>query len=170
VAPTPPSSCASTAADARALADAVADSDPIAPLESRLGHVFTDRALLVRALTHASYAAEHPEAAVQEPLAFVGDAARGLVVAEHLLRAEPAAPVGRLTPSRAALVADDRLARWGEALELGPLLRLGRGADRTGGRTTPSILATTLEAVLGALYLDAGLPAVRRVVVGLAGW
>jgi ribonuclease-3 len=91
-------------------------------------------------------------------------------VAEHLLRAEPAAPVGRLTPQRAALVADEALARWAIALELGPLLRLGRGASQTGGRATPSILATTLEAVLGALYLDAGLAPVRAAVARLAGW
>jgi ribonuclease III len=91
-------------------------------------------------------------------------------VAEHLLRAEPAAPVGCLTPRRAALVADEALARWAVALELGPLLRLGRGAGQTGGRTIPSILATTLEAVLGALYLDAGLAPVRAAVARLAGW
>jgi ribonuclease-3 len=72
--------------------------------------------------------------------------------------------VGVLTPRRAALVADHALAGWAAALELGPLLRLGRGADQTGGRATASILATTLEAVLGALHLDAGLPAVRAVV------
>jgi ribonuclease-3 len=89
-------------------------------------------------------------------------------VAERLLAAEPGAPVGVLTPRRAALVADHGLARWAVALELGPLLRLGRGADQTGGRTTHSILATTLEAVLGALHLEAGLPAVRTLVERLA--
>jgi ribonuclease-3 len=91
-------------------------------------------------------------------------------VAEHLLGAEPAAPVGRLTPRRAALVADEALARWAVQLDLGPLLRLGRGAEQTGGRATPSILATTLEAVLGALYLDGGLRPVRQLTGRLAGW
>jgi transposase len=71
---------------------------------------------------------------------------------------------------RAGLVAGDALARWAAALELGALLRLGRGAEHEGGRQTASILATTLEAVLGALYLDAGLQAVRAVVGRLAGW
>jgi ribonuclease III len=108
--------------------------------------------------------AEHAEADSQDVLAFLGDAALGLVVAEHLVRVEPAAVVGRLTPRRAALVADEALARWAATLDLGPLLRLGRGAERTGGRTTASILATTLEAVLGALYLDGGLDAVHRAV------
>jgi ribonuclease-3 len=89
-------------------------------------------------------------------------------VAERLLAADPAAPVGVLTPRRAALVADPVLAGWAAALALGPLLRLGRGADQTGGRATPSILATALEAVVGALYLEAGLPAVRALVARLA--
>src|SRR5205085_3444825 len=113
------------------------------------GHAFADRELLIRALTHASYAAEHPPVTQQEALAFVGDAALSLVVAEHVFGAEPGAAVGRLTPLRAGLVADDTLARWALALELGPLLRLGRGAEQEGGRQTASILATTLEAVLG---------------------
>jgi ribonuclease III len=125
---------------------------------------------VLRALTHASYAAEHAGAEPQDALALLGDAALGLVVADQLLHAEPAATVGWLTTRRAALVADEALARWAEALELGPLLRLGRGAEQTGGRTTPSILATTLEAVVGALYLEAGLPAVRHAVAALAGW
>ena len=91
-------------------------------------------------------------------------------MAAHLLAAAPDAPVGRLTPQRAALVADGSLARWAAELDLGPLLRLGRGAEQTGGRATASILATTLEAILGALYLEGGLPAAGRVVAQLAGW
>jgi len=124
----------------------------------------------VRALTHASYANEHPPAPDQEPLAFVGDAAVGLVVAERLIALAPEAPVGVLTPERATVVSGANLARWAVALELGPLLRLGRGEDLTGGRERESILATTLEAVLGAVYLEAGLDGVRRIVARLAGW
>jgi ribonuclease-3 len=135
-----------------------------------MGHRFEDRDRLMRALTHASYAAEHPPAEHQLALAFLGDAVLALVVAEHLVHAEPDAGVGRLTAGRAGLVADEMLARWAMALELGPLLRLGRGAEQTGGRETASILATTLEALLGALYEEVGLAAVRRVVGGLAGW
>ena len=89
-------------------------------------------------------------------------------VAETYLDAASTTP---LHPrARAALVADETLAQWAAAFELGPLLRLGRGAEQTGGRETASILATTLEAVLGALYEEAGLGAVRRVVGGLSGW
>jgi ribonuclease-3 len=149
---------------------AIAANPDLAALETRLGHRFADRTLLTRALTHASYAAEHPPEEHQEPLAFVGDAALSLVVAEQLFAAAPAAAVGTLTPLRAAVVSDGALARWAVALDLGPVLRLGRGAEQEGGRETPSILATTLEAVLGALYLDAGLPAVQAVVARLPGW
>jgi len=139
----------------------------LAALERRLGHRFRDPSLVERALTHASYAHEHPPALDQEPLALIGDAALGLVVAERLVAEDTTAPVGVLTPRRAEIVAGANLARWATALELGALLRLGRGEDQTGGRARESILATTLEAVLGVLYLEQGLSAVRAVVARL---
>jgi ribonuclease-3 len=135
-----------------------------------LGHRFRDPGLLEQALTHASYANEHPPARHHEPLALLGDAALALIVAEHLMREDPEAPVGVLTVRRAALVSGANLARWAARVELGRLLRLGRGAERTGGRERESILATTLEALLGAIYLEAGLPAVRLAVSRLALW
>jgi ribonuclease-3 len=141
----------------------------LAALQQRLGHAFRAPALLERALTHASYANEHPPALDQEPLAFLGDAALGLVVAEHLIAEDMDRPVGILTPRRAEIVAGANLARWAADLDLGSLLRLGRGEDRTGGRTRESILATTLEAVLGVVYLEGGLPAVRTAVDRLSG-
>ena len=125
---------------------------------------------MIRALTHASHANEHSPEPDNEGLALVGDAALGLVVAEHVLAADPAAPVGVLTPRRAELVSGANLARWAADLGLGPLLRLGRGEDQTGGRTRESILATALEALLGAVYLEAGIAAVRAVIARLAGW
>ena len=140
----------------------------VAALEAALGHRFADPSLLERALTHASYVNEHPPLVAQDGLAFVGDAVLGLVVAERLLAREPAAPVGVLTPARAALVSGANLARWATALGLGTLVRLGRGEEQTGGRTRESILATTLEAVLGAVYLEAGLAGVRKAVHNLA--
>jgi len=142
----------------------------VAELERRLGHRFRDPARLEQALTHASYANENPPAPDNAGLALLGDAALGLVVAEHLLAADPTAPVGVLTEQRAALVSGEQLARWAGALELGPLLRLGRGEDLTGGRARESVLATALEAVLGAIYLEGGLAAVRLVVSRLALW
>ena len=137
-------------------------------LGSALGHGFRESGLLERALTHASWANEHGPALDQEPLAFIGDAALGLVVAERLFRDETAAPVGVLTPKRAAIVSGANLARWANQLQLGVMLKLGRGEDLTGGRTRESILATTLEAVLGVIYLEAGLAAVARAVDRLA--
>jgi ribonuclease-3 len=142
----------------------------LAELEHRLGHPFVDPDLLIRALTHASYANEHPPLASNEALALVGDAALGLVVAEHVFAMDPGASVGVLTPRRAELVSGANLARWATELGLGSLVRLGRGEDQTGGRARESILATTLEALLGAIYLEAGIPAVRRVVARLANW
>ncbi len=147
--------------------DLALNADPLAGLEARLGHRFRDRELLTRALTHASYANEHPPTRDGEALAFVGDAALSLVVAERLYAAEPDAPVGVLTPRRADIVAGASLARWATEIGLGDLIRLGRGEEQTGGRTRPSILATALEAVLGAVYLEGGLETVRAVVARL---
>jgi ribonuclease III len=146
------------------------DPRGLAELGRRLDHRFLDPDLLLRALTHASYANEHPPLPDHEALAFLGDAALGLVVGEHVFGADPLAPVGLLTPHRAELVSGANLARWAADLDIGPLLRLGRGEDQTGGRTRESILATTLEALLGAIYLEAGLSGVRRAVSHLAGW
>lgn len=146
------------------------DAARLAALEDRLAHRFRDPALLAQALTHASYAHEHPPLRDHEVLAFLGDAALTLVVTERLVRLEPGAPVGALTSRRAALVAGVALARWAADLGLGELVRLGRGEERSGGRTRESILATTLEAILGVVYLEGGLEAVRTAVARLAMW
>jgi ribonuclease-3 len=144
--------------------------DAAAHLEARLGHRFRDEARLAQALTHTSYAHEHPGTRHHEGLAFLGDAALALVVAERLLALDPDAPVGVLTPRRAEIVSGTNLARWAVDVGLGAMLRLGRGEDLTGGRVRESILATTLEAVLGVVYLDDGLAAVRHAIGRLAGW
>ena len=146
------------------------DAVRVAGLERRLGYRFLDPALLERALTHASYAHEHPPAADHDRLAFLGDAVLGLVVAEHVVATDPDAPVGVLTPRRAELVSGARLASFALELELPALLRLGRGEDQSGGRGRESILATTLEAVLGAVYLDGGLDAVRAAIGRVTAW
>jgi ribonuclease-3 len=146
------------------------DAVRVAELERRLGHRFRDGKLLEQACTHASYANEHPPTPSHEGLALLGDAALALVVAEHLLAEDAAAPVGVLTPRRAELVAGERLARWATELDLGPLLRLGRGEEQTGGRARDSILASALEALLGVIYLEAGISAVRAAVGRLALW
>jgi ribonuclease III len=142
----------------------------VAELERRLRYRFRDPSLLEEALTHASFANEHPPAMDHARLAFLGDAALGLVVADHVTAADLAATVGELTVRRAELVTGRHLARWAVELELGALLRLGRGEDQSGGRTRDSILASALEAVLGAIYREGGLDEVRRVLGRLAAW
>ena len=148
----------------------IENPDGVALLERRLGHRFADADRLLRALTHASYANEHPPEPSNYTLALVGDAILGLVVAEHVFGADGTAPVGVLTERRAELVSGANLARWAGDLGLGPLLRLGRGEDHTGGRARESILATALEALLGAIYLESGISGVRHTVAALARW
>jgi len=136
--------------------------DELLALEERLGHPFADRRLMRTALTHRSsvvHQAEH-----NETLEFLGDAVVGLVVSELLLRAWPEADEGQLSKRRAALVNATSLARKAVLLELGPAINLGRGEEKTGGRSKRSILAGTYEAVLGAVFLDGGFAAARGVI------
>jgi ribonuclease-3 len=97
-------------------------------------------------------------------LEFLGDAVLGLLVGESLYRRFPDLSEGPLTQLRAALVQRETLARWAEVWELGDMLLMGRGEERSGGRQRPRNLAGVLEAVIGALYLDQGLGATRNVV------
>lgn len=125
--------------------------------------------LLRQALTHPSYAHEHPPIPHNETLAFLGDAVLGLVVAELLVRHDPEAGPGSLTVGRAAAVSTRGLAAWARQLGVDACLRLGRGEEQHGGREKESVLATALEAVFAALYLEGGLAAVAPVVRGLMG-
>lgn len=135
-----------------------------AKLENLLGHEFADRELLVRALTHKSWAHEkYPgETAAagrdsqNESLEFVGDSVLGLVIAEWLYRNHPAGSEGELTMMKHRLVSTATLAEVAESLGVGDFVRLGRGEEKTGGREKPAILADTLEALLGAVFFDAG--------------
>jgi len=147
-----------------------AEADALGALGARLGFRFRDAALLEQALTHSSYANEHPGTADNGALAFLGDAVLGLVVGEHLWHLHPGAPEGVLTPERAALVSGANLARWATEVGLGSALRVGRGEAQTGGREKESVLATALEATLAVVYLEGGLEAARRTVAALALW
>src|SRR5580693_4731433 len=137
----------------------------IAELETRLGHSFNDRALLERALTHASVGAG---AADNERLEFLGDRVLALVIAETLLRLDPAAEAGPLSKRLHVLVSRDSCAEVGRALGIGPALRLPGGETRRGARDQARFLADACEALIGALYLEAGLDAARTAV--LAAW
>lgn len=145
-------------------------ADPLERLSARLGHAFRDAALLEQALTHSSFANEHPGVRDNGALAFLGDAVLALVVGEHLWRAFPDETEGVLTPMRAELVSGANLCRWAVALGLGPALKLGRGEEQTGGREKESLLATALEAVFAVVFLEGGLEAARRAVASLALW
>ena len=133
-----------------------------ARLQERLGHHFTDAGLLERALTHRSAAPAH-----NERLEFLGDAVIELVVTEWLYRSMPMRSEGELTRLRAGLVRRESLAELARELSLGPALRLGSGELKSGGRHRDSILADGFEALIGALYLDAGLTTCRDILLSL---
>ncbi len=137
------------------------EPDPHSPapydaLLSALGYPI-EPALLERALTHRSYAYEHGGLPTNERLEFLGDSVLGLVVTDTLFHSHPELPEGQLAKLRAAVVNMRALADVGRSLQLGHFVRLGRGEEATGGRDKSSILADTLEAILGAAYLSCGL-------------
>ena len=138
-------------------------SEALRRLQARLGLAFRDQALLRQAFTHTSYVNEHRGKKVKdnERLEFLGDAVLQLTVSEHLYRRYPQLSEGELTRMRAAIVCEPSLVRFAEALDFGRVVLLGKGEERTGGRSRPSLLADAFEAFVGALYLDQGLDAVR---------
>ncbi len=136
---------------------------PYTRLEAALG-VGLDPALLELALTHRSYAYENGGLPTNERLEFLGDAVLGLVVTDALYTAHPDLAEGQLAKLRAAVVNTRALAGVARSLGLGQWLRLGKGEDSTGGRDKNSLLADTTEALLGAVYLERGLPGASLVV------
>jgi ribonuclease III len=128
----------------------------------RLNLSFSNLRLLSRALTHRSYLNEHPDAIEDnERLEFLGDAVLDFLVGSWLYHHMPEMAEGRLTSLRAALVRNDHLAVFAQKIDLGSALRLGRGEDESGGRYRSSVLGSAFEALIGAIYLDGGLPAVE---------
>ncbi len=136
-------------------------------LEEVFGHRFTDLSLLRRALTHRSYAFEAGGIHDNERLEFLGDAVLGLVVTDEIYNRLPDSAEGRLAKVRAAAVNTISLAEIARGVTIGDAVRLGVGEEQSGGRDKDSILANTLEAVLGAVYLDDGIKAATVVVMGL---
>jgi ribonuclease-3 len=133
----------------------------------RLGYEFRDPGLLALAVTHRSYSAENAGADPNERLEFLGDAVLGVVVTEHIFRVYPELPEGELAKLRASVVSAATLAAVAEDLDLGSVLRLGKGEASSGGRAKPSILADALEAVFGAVFLDGGLDAAGPLILDL---
>lgn len=128
-------------------------------LEERLSYSFRNRALLETALTHSSYANENRASGIvcNERLEFLGDSVLGVTVADFLYRHFPDMPEGRMTRLRAELVCEQSLHRVALELHLGDYLRLGKGEEHNGGRGRASILSDAVEAVIAAMYLDAGM-------------
>ena len=141
-------------------------------LEAALGHAFSRPELLVRALTHRSLANQQMQDGANpasspsdnERLEFLGDAVLGLVVGEALFLSHPEWQEGELTRVRAKLVSRQHMANVAAAISLGDHLRLSRGEDRSGLRRKSTVLSNTMEAVIGALFLDGGLEPVRAFV------
>jgi ribonuclease-3 len=139
----------------------------VAALETRLGLPLPDRALALAALTHKSYVNEHRDEQGlkdNERLEFLGDAVIDLAVSHRLMERFPGAREGDLSKMRAAVVDEQGLSEMARALDLGALLRLGRGEELTGGRRKASLLADAMEAVVAAVYLAAGLGAVLSTI------
>jgi ribonuclease-3 len=139
--------------------------EKLAGLEELLGYSFRDKELLLRALTHSSYANERPGEGLpdNERLEFLGDAVLGLVISDAVFRSS-SDDEGGLTRYKSHLVSALTIRRLAARYELGRFLRLGRGEEQNGGRAKPSLTVNAFEAVLGAVYLDGGLEAAASLV------
>ena len=133
---------------------------PIEGLEAQIGYRFRNRDLLRRALTHSSYSnetgARNHHLLCNERLEFLGDSVLSIITSEYLYQSYPDLPEGDLTRMRAAVVCEEALASYSEKLELGSYLLLGKGESNNGGAKKPALIADAFEAVLAAIYLDAG--------------
>lgn len=137
-------------------------NDDLAALQQRLQHLFADARLLLRAVTHRSFSADH-----NERLEFLGDSVLNLAVSGLLYKRLADLPEGDLSRVRANLVKQDTLHQLAVGLDIPAVIRLGEGEARSGGHKRPSILADALEAIIGAVYLDAGYAAADALVVRL---
>jgi ribonuclease III len=137
----------------------------MAEAAARLGHDFSEPALFVEALTHPSVGGARDN----QRLEFLGDRVLGLVIAEALLEDDRSATEGDLAPRLNALVRKETCAAVARAVDLGAALRMGRSEMISGGRRKQALLGDALEAVIAAIYLDGGLDAARRTVLGLWG-
>jgi ribonuclease-3 len=139
----------------------------LAALQKTLGISFNDLSLLEQALVHSSYINENPGLATasNERLEFLGDAILDFIVAEELYQRFPNLSEGEMTKLRSSVVCRDALSRMARAISLGNYLYLGRGEEASGGRRKPANLASALEAIIAAIFLDQGLAAARDFVL-----
>ena len=140
--------------------------EKIGQLEEKINYHFRDRRLLKTAMTHSSYIKEHARGEKSnERLEFLGDAFFDAVIGEALFKVFPHKEEGFLSRTRATIVCEKSLAQAATRLDIGPHILLGNGEERSGGRQRESILADTMEAIMGAVYLDGGFESVKRVVL-----
>jgi len=131
--------------------------------DERLG-VSINPTLLQQALTHRSYAYENNNVPNNERLEFLGDSVLGFVVTAHIFKRFPQLAEGELSKLKNAVVSAKALAVVGQALGLGEHLVLGKGEESSGGRTKPNLIADAVEAILGAVFIEAGLDAAAKII------
>ncbi len=136
-------------------------------LEESISYTFKNRSLVKQALTHSSYANEHRGQGIpdNERLEFLGDAVLETVSSEYLYNKFPDKPEGELSKIRASMVCEPTLAKCAVDFDLGNYLRLGKGEEALGGRQRDSILSDTIEALIGAVYLDGGFEAAKELIL-----
>lgn len=140
----------------------------IRQLEDKINYCFNNKDLLRNAITHSSYIKEHGKGErSNERLEFLGDAFFDAIIGEELYRIFPNKEEGFLSRTRATLVCEKSLANEARKLKIGEYILLGNGEERSGGRNRESILADTMEAIIGAIYLDAGFDTVKKIVLEL---
>lgn len=138
-------------------------------LEEKIKYKFRDKALLREALTHSSYANEKRNGKCNERMEFLGDAVLSIVTAELLYTKFPDMPEGELSKLRSSLVCTAGLSGFAKEIDLGDFILLGKGEENTGGRSRPSILENTFEALIAAVYLDGGMDKAKEHILRFLG-
>jgi len=135
-------------------------------LQFELGYRFKDTQLFTKALTHSSHANERAASGGDnEQLEFLGDSVLGFLVSDFLFRTHPRLTEGQLSKLKGFFVSSANLVKYAERIHLGEYLQLGKGEEKTGGRTKQALLVDGLEAIIGAIYLDGGIEEARRVIL-----
>lgn len=136
-------------------------------IENALNYSFKNKELLIEALTHSSYKNENKTFNDNERLEFFGDSILGFLVAEHLFIKLKGLPEGTLTKYRAKIVCEETLSEIALKMNIGDYIRFGKGELITGGKKRPSILADSLEALIGAIYLDSDIETIKEIVLNI---
>ena len=140
-------------------------TEKLGEFEQKIGYTFKNRALLIEALSHSSFANETRRHS-NERLEFLGDSVLQITIADHLFRHFKHLPEGDLTKIRASLVCEPALFEFAQQIELGRFVLLGKGEENTGGRSRPSTISDAFEAVIAAVYLDGGMEEARNYILG----